>query len=69
MIGSNINDALVISGGMLVPAVVLQHSTLNPAMLHTWMLLRILVGRADESGLDSIREWEAYTGKSAPRTA
>jgi hypothetical protein len=57
----SINDP----SGIFVPAQVLQHPALNPAIVYTWMQLRLLVGGQSESAPIDVQELTAYTGRSA----
>ena len=58
------NESNLSVSGVFLPAQVLQHPALNPAMVYNWVLLRVLVGRGPESTPVTIPELEAYTGKS-----
>ena len=58
------NQTVHNQSGVFVPMQVLGHPALNPAMVCTWMQLRLLVGDQAESVTVSIAELEAYTGKS-----
>ena len=51
--------------GIFVPALVLQHPALTPAIVFTWMQLRLLAGGQAESAPIDVRELGAYTGRSA----
>ncbi len=59
------NDANKMVNGIFVPAVVLQHPALNPAMVYSWMLLRMSVGDQEESAPIGIQELVEYIGKSS----
>ncbi len=58
------NESIQNQPGVFVPAHLLQHPALTPAIFYTWMQLRLLVGDQAESAPVSIAETEAYTGKS-----
>ncbi len=59
------NETIHHQPGIFVPAHVLQHPALNPAMVCTWMQLRLLVGRVEHSTPVGIQELVAHIGKSS----
>ena len=59
------NDENKMVNGVFVPVVVLQHPALNPAMVYSWMLLRMSVGDQEESAPIGIQELVEYIGKSS----
>jgi hypothetical protein len=58
------NEANLRVSGIFLPTQVLKHPALNPTMVYTWVLLRMLVNGQHESTPIDIQELEVYTGKS-----
>ena len=51
--------------GVFVPMQVLGHTALNPALVYTWMKIKLLVGGQEESAPIGIQELVEYIGRSA----
>ncbi len=59
------NESIQNQAGVFVPAQLLGHPALTPAIVYTWMQLRLLVGDQAESAPVDVQELVAYTGRSA----
>ena len=59
------NESIQNQPGVFVPAELLGHPALTPAIVYTWMQLRLLVGDQAESAPIDVQELAAYTGRSA----
>jgi hypothetical protein len=59
------NESIQNQAGVFFPAQVMQHPAQTPAIVYTWMQLRLLVGGQAESAPIDFQELAAYTGRSA----